>query len=47
MRLDDAERQNMGARGRRLVEERYRWPTVGRKMVDLYERLRRPAASTD
>jgi glycosyltransferase involved in cell wall biosynthesis len=47
MRLDDAGRQKIGARGRRLVEERYRWPAVGRKMVDLYERLRRPAASTD
>lgn len=48
MRLDDADRIALAARGRRLVEERYRWPVVGRSMVELYGRLRRPhSPSTD
>ncbi|NDC54413.1 MAG: glycosyltransferase [Planctomycetia bacterium] len=39
MRLDDAERAAMGARGRALVEAKYQWASVGRAMTALYERL--------
>jgi glycosyltransferase involved in cell wall biosynthesis len=36
MRLGDAERADMGARGRVLVEAKFRWASVGRAMVGLY-----------
>jgi glycosyltransferase involved in cell wall biosynthesis len=39
MRLSDAERAAMGARGRGLIEAKYQWPSVGRAMIDTYERL--------
>ena len=39
MRLTDAERTRMGGRGRALVESRYQWPEVTRKMIGLYAGL--------
>ncbi|MGA2185625.1 MAG: glycosyltransferase [Bryobacteraceae bacterium] len=35
--MSDAQRLNMGARGRRLVEERFQWRAIGRKMADVYD----------
>lgn len=35
----DAERREMGARGRRLVEEKYTWDAIGRDMVKAYEAI--------
>lgn len=35
-RMSDPERQHMGARGRRLVEEQFSWPQVARQMVSVY-----------
>lgn len=40
MQLDDAERREMGRRGRELIERAYRWDEVGRAMVELYQWLR-------
>jgi len=37
MALGDAERREMGARGRRLVEEKYAWPGIAKQMVAVYE----------
>lgn len=37
--LSDAERREMGMRGRKLVEEKYQWPAIGRQMLTAYERL--------
>jgi len=37
MALSDAERHEMGARGRRLVEEKYAWPGIAKQMVSVYE----------
>jgi len=34
--LRDAEREAMGATGRRLVEQRYTWPEVARQMIEVY-----------
>ncbi len=39
MALSDEERRAMGARGRKLVEEKYQWPAIGRQMVREYERV--------
>jgi glycosyltransferase involved in cell wall biosynthesis len=39
MRLGDAERAAMGARGRELVAAKYHWPSVGRAMAALYRRI--------
>ena len=39
MSLPDAERREMGARGRRLVEEKYTWDAVVKAMVNGYESL--------
>ena len=39
MSLSDAERREMGARGRKLVEARYTWDAVGRAMVKGYEEV--------
>ena len=39
MALSDAERAAMGARGRALVEEKYQWPAIGRRMLAAYENL--------
>lgn len=33
---DEALRRDWGARGRRVAEERYAWPTVARRIEDLY-----------
>jgi len=38
MGLTDAERAEMGENGRRLVEERYQWSAVARRMIAAYER---------
>ncbi len=35
--LSDEERREMGQRGRRLVEEKYSWPQIGRNMRSVYE----------
>ena len=37
MALSDGERREMGARGRRLVEEQYSWPRIAREMMSVYE----------
>lgn len=39
MGLTDAERREMGMRGRKLVEEKYQWPAIGRQMLAAYEGL--------
>ena len=41
MRLTDADRAAMGARGRQLVESKYRWSDVSRTMERLYQELLR------
>jgi poly(glycerol-phosphate) alpha-glucosyltransferase len=35
--LGDKERRRMGERGRKVVEERYTWPTIARQMTQAYE----------
>ena len=37
MSLSDDERRQMGANGRRLVEEKYTWAAVVKEMVKGYE----------
>ncbi|MCX7049967.1 MAG: glycosyltransferase [Candidatus Sumerlaeota bacterium] len=37
MALSDADRREMGAHGRRLVEEKYAWPGIAKQMVSVYE----------
>lgn len=37
MKLSDHERAELGERGRKLVEDKYAWPRVGREMQRLYE----------
>ena len=39
MSLPDAERREMGERGRRLVEEKYTWDAVVKTMVKGYKEL--------
>lgn len=39
MRLSDAERAEMGRRGRRLVEEKYTWEAVAKKLAEGYGRI--------
>lgn len=41
MSLDDAQRREMGARGRALVEEKYSWDAVVKAMVKGYETIKR------
>lgn len=40
LRMSDAERESMGARGRALAEERYAWDAVVNKMLTTYEMSR-------
>ena len=40
MNLSDRERIEMGLRGRKLVEEKYTWPGIARRMTAVYEWLR-------
>jgi len=35
--MSDAERREMGERGRRLVEEKFSWPKIARQMKSVYE----------
>jgi len=35
--LSDQQRQEMGRKGRCLVEEKYAWPHIGREMSDVYQ----------
>jgi glycosyltransferase involved in cell wall biosynthesis len=42
MRLSDAERAAMGARGRELAAAKYQWDAVGRAILGLYESLTSP-----
>ncbi len=39
MSLPDDERREMGARGRKLVEEKYQWSAIGRQMAEAYEKI--------
>ncbi len=39
MGLSDEERQAMGSRGHQLIEEKYTWPAIGRKMAEAYREL--------
>jgi len=43
--IGDDERREMGARGRRLVEERFGWPTIARRMLSVYRWLEGDAAA--
>ena len=36
MGMSDGELQEMGARGRRLVEQRFTWPRIAGEMVQVY-----------
>ncbi len=40
MEMSDEEREKMGEKGRKLVEEKYTWSAVGKKMKEVYEELR-------
>ena len=35
--LTDEEREQMGERGQKLIEEKYQWPAIGRQMYKAYE----------
>lgn len=35
--MNEADRQTMGCRGRRLFETRFAWPVVGRRFLDVYD----------
>ncbi len=37
--MTDADRRAMGIRGRRLVAERFAWPAIARRMLDVYRWL--------
>jgi glycosyltransferase involved in cell wall biosynthesis len=39
LETSDAERQEMGERGRKLVEQRYLWPTIAQNMDEFYQWL--------
>jgi hypothetical protein len=39
MSMSDAERGEMGNRGRKLVEEKYTWDAVSSAMIDGYNRV--------
>ncbi len=39
MGLSDAQRQEMGRRGRRVIEENYAWPVIVRQMIEMYRWL--------
>ena len=39
MSLDDATRRDMGAKGRRLVEEKYTWDAVAETMISKYKEI--------
>ena len=45
LRMSDAERESMGARGRELVEERYAWDGVINEMLATYEMARSASAA--
>lgn len=45
--MGDDERREMGARGRRLVEERFGWPAIGRRMLSVYRWLAGEAAEPE
>jgi phosphatidyl-myo-inositol alpha-mannosyltransferase len=36
---DEARRRDLGAAARRLAEERYSWDRIGRRLLDVYERV--------
>jgi phosphatidylinositol alpha-mannosyltransferase len=36
---DEPRRQALGAEGRRLAQERYSWDSIGRRLVEIYERV--------
>ena len=40
MAMSDEERAAMGARGRRLIEEKYTWPAIAQRMKEGYESLK-------
>jgi poly(glycerol-phosphate) alpha-glucosyltransferase len=35
--MGESEREQMGVRGRRLVEQRFSWPSVTKQMISVYE----------
>lgn len=39
MSLDDAKRREMGAKGRKLVEEKYTWDAVAHTMINEYQKV--------
>ena len=45
--LPDGDRRAMGARGRRLVAERFAWPVIARRMIDVYHWLAGERAAPD
>jgi glycosyltransferase involved in cell wall biosynthesis len=34
--MGEGEREDMGRRGRQLIETRFAWPVVGRQFLDVY-----------
>jgi len=36
---DEPRRQAMGVAGRRLGEERYAWDGIGRRLIDIYNKV--------
>jgi glycosyltransferase involved in cell wall biosynthesis len=46
-RMGDEERRAMGARGRRLVAERFGWPAIARRMLSVYRWLAGQAGEPD
>lgn len=40
MAMTDEERMQMGERGRKLVEDRYAWPNLAKKMKEEYEKIK-------
>jgi glycosyltransferase involved in cell wall biosynthesis len=45
--ISDAERREMGVRGRRVVEERFAWPAIARQMLFVYRWLAGEAGEPD
>jgi hypothetical protein len=39
MALSDAERADMGACGKRLIEKKYTWSAVSRPIIEEYKRI--------
>jgi len=47
MALSDGERRDMGTRGRKLIEEKYSWPTIASRMISVYQWMLHGGARPD